>query len=167
MAPLFSNIITLADAWDEPNPNTGTIAAVIGGGVNAGSAATALNVARIASRSPLLLIGLMENDNSNVYIMHSPTVYEPNPLDPNGFNDHIVAFCGNDIDACIPIVLDRNHAFVRPNPVACLTMAELAGPNGFTGGDLRRGPHNNGDANTTNITSRRVMPCLLLLQIAS
>ena len=130
MAPLFSNIIALADAWDDPNPNTATIANVIGGGVNAGSEATALNVARIASRSPLLLIGLMENDNTNVYIMHSPTVYEPNPLEGNGFNDHIVALCGNDIEACIPIVLDQTRAFVRPNPVACLTMAELAGPNG-------------------------------------
>ena len=157
MAALFSNIIAIADAWDEPNPNTGTTAAVIGGGVNAGSAATALNVTGIANRSPLLLACLMANDNTNIYVMHSPTVYEPDPLHPNGFNNHVVAFCGNDIDACIPIVLDRDHAFVRPNPVACLTMAELAGANGFVGGNLRHGPFNNGDPNTTNITSCRVI----------
>ena len=135
-APMFSDLYSDTNQWDEPAPDYDALILLVGGvaGTTTGAAvydrATTMNaLANLARRSPTLVAFCPSDDNGYIYVGHSLSVYPSDPLNTLGFDGNIITLVGNDPASCQPVALPAT-AFSRTD-VRAKTVDEIRGASGF------------------------------------
>ena len=150
----------LADAaqWTVPDPDYAALQAVIGGASTANQTACKDAVIAQSTRSPLVVLFVVEGDEDHIHIGHSASAFPTDLLDPAcPFNNNVVVLVGNDLATSVPYVLPVG-AFSRMASQRAHNSAHLTGAHCHAAVPqvLRTGPHAAGTADTDDYRVRAV-----------
>ena len=147
------------DRWDEPEPDYLTLLTNhVGGAVATAHAACSLALLNVAQRSPVVLALMITGDTEAVHVVHSPTCFPGDPLNPTPYDDQVVVLCGNDLQASVPLVLP-DAAFDRVGPETIYSYEYMIGVNGhgMAPATVRFAPPAIREVQASLVTARGVM----------
>ena len=157
--PLMSTLMGDATRWVAHTPDyhgaTGLLS-VFGEGSGSNNAQCKTALVGMTSRTPTVIAAMLDNDNDNVYVLHSPTLIPADPVNPGVYGSQILTLLGDNIQTALPIVLNTN-AFTRTAGIRALVAAEMRGAAGYGANPavVRFGPHGATAANVEEIQARK------------
>ena len=159
----FSAICANPDFWDTPNPAHASVLNVLGSAAATTAPEAKAALVAFSTHSPCVMALSVADDLDNVYFVHSPTLFAPDPTRPcPALDGLVVTLSGDDLRTAVPMVLP-NAAFGRSANTSALQRAEMVGAAGYadpTGPVIRFGPHAGGAPHTDVLRARSffVMP---------
>ena len=156
-SPLFSLLYGDAAAWDNVNPDYGTLCNTFGSGATPASAPnTQAGLAALSTRAPIVLALVTDAEPDHVYIGHSLTVFPADITDPTALDGHMIALMGDALASSVPVALPAAF-FTRTAGTYAETTALIRSATGHaaTPPVWRTGPHT---AMTANMNSLRTRP---------
>ena len=156
---LFSNYFANDDNFSTPRPDHATLQAVLGEGTAVNSPDVSRAIVNTAARSPITVAVVLQGDEDNIYVGHSPTFYPADLMNATVMDDQVVLLLGDEVSSCVTIVLDPATMGQRVPNTRCHNVAYLTGVNGHGAAPpvFRTGPHAAGANQTDVLHTRRVV----------
>jgi hypothetical protein len=159
--PLISDLYDDATQWIDPTPDPIALQTAFGHLAAANRNACRSATLALAQRSPTVLAFMIDGDDDHIYVGHSPTMFQSDPLRVSPYDGAVLVLLGNDINAATPIALPV-EAFQRsPAAFAAYLVTHIRGAEGHTHATVpvyRFDTTAPGTANTTDIQVRLAMP---------
>ena len=104
--PLFSTLYADATCWDDPNPDYVRLQGVFGAEVNVAGAAAMAAINGLASRSPVVLAFVLNEDPDYIMVGHSISMYPVDPLNTTAYDGHMIVMVGDRKDEAMPFAFE-------------------------------------------------------------
>lgn len=155
--PTFDRLYGDATQFSHPTVGVTALNGAFGHAGALDGAALATQVCNLATTSPIALAAVMANDNERVTILHRPVQHVAVPGSPTPADNAFFALYGNTRRGTVLVRFPEN-AF---RAATAMNVGDDVGAIGTAltalGAGSRAGPHAHGDANTEEITVRRVV----------
>ena len=119
-----------ATHWEQPNPDYLAHLNAVGGGTANDTGMVSLAMGNMATRSPVVIGFVLEDDPNYIHVGHSPQYFNPDPTNTTVYDEHIMVLVGNDLNTSVPLVIS-NAQFTRSAATLALTTAVITGAQGF------------------------------------
>ena len=139
-------------------PDYVALQGVVGGAAPSNQTACKDAVTAQSTRSPLVVLFVVQGDEDHIHIGHSATAFSTDLLDPVcPFNNHVIVLAGSDLATSVPYALPA-AAFTRMADNRSHTSAHLAGPHCHAAAPqvIRTGPHGARTADTDDCRMRPI-----------
>ena len=150
-SPTFSALYRDASAWENPDPDYGTLTTNYGYSTACVDSPTARSgIVSMAARPPMMIMLVLTAEPNNVYVAHSLTKFPADITDTTGMDDLVVGLVGNVLASVVPVVLP-NEFFTCLAANACYDVASVRLGHGAIPVAYHSGPHAAGAANTDEL----------------
>jgi hypothetical protein len=142
--------------WIEAAPAYDSILNVVGPDTNSNAATVKTAILNMAQRSPITVAFILEGDPNHIQAGHTLCAFSNDPLRASPYDDHVIAFVGDDLASAAPILLP-NDSFSRTADLTVYNTAHMTGVSGHgtAGGAVVRFDHQ--ASGTQNTDARHVM----------
>jgi hypothetical protein len=159
--PLISDLYNDPTQWIDPTPDAVALQATFGHAAGANRNVCRSATLALAQRSPTVLAFVIDGDDDHIYVGHSPTPFQSDPLTVSPYDGSVIVLLGDDINAATPIALPTDAFSRSAMAFAAYQVAYIRGADGHTNAVtpvFRFDPTASGTANTTDIQVRLAMP---------
>jgi hypothetical protein len=163
---LTSALYTDNTKWVEAtwSPAYDDILNVVGPTTKANASSCKAAILNLAQRSPITVAFILEGDPDHVQVGHTLTAFSNDPLRASPYNNHVIAFVGDNLSSTAPVLLLPNNSFACTADLTVFSTAHMTGVNrhGTPGGAVLRFDYQaSGTQNTDDYRTHQVMvlPC--------
>jgi hypothetical protein len=156
---LISALYADGTKWIEAAPAYDSILNVVGPDTNSNAATVKTTILNMAQRSPITVAFILEGDPEHIQVGHTLCAFSNDPLCASPYDDHVIAFVGDDLASAAPVLLP-NDSFSRTAKLIIYNTAHMTGVNGHGtagGAVVRFDQQASGTQNTDDFCARRVM----------